>query len=72
MVPLTTDLQATCDLVLSGNYQPENYRRISYGKPHEKGIGASSPDKKQRGCGFKHGKCGKACGCRKKEASCHM
>ena len=71
VIPLTTDLQATHDLVLSGNYQPENYHWISYGKLHEISIGATIPSKRQKGCGCKLGKCGKACGCRKKGASCH-
>ena len=71
VIPLTTDLKATRDLVLSGNYQPENYQSISYGKLHEKSIGATSPPNKHRRCGCKHVKCGKACGCRKKGTSCH-
>ena len=71
VIPLTRPLQATRDLVLSGNYQPGDYRRIYYSKLHEKSIEATSPPRRQKGCGCKHGICVKACGCRKKGVSCH-
>jgi uncharacterized protein YbjQ (UPF0145 family) len=71
VIPLTRPLQATRDLVLSGNFQPGDYRRISYGKLHEKSIEATSPPRRQKGCGCKHGICVKACSCRKKGVSCH-
>jgi hypothetical protein len=71
VIPLTRPLQASRDLVLSGNYQPGDYCRISYSKLHEKSIEATSPPRRQKGCGWKHGICVKACSCRKKGVSCH-
>ena len=71
-IPLPSDLQTVRDMVLSGKFQETSADcpRISYSVYHQSSINAISPPKKTRGCKCRGGKCGKACGCRKKQFSC--
>ena len=71
-IPLPTDLQTIRDMILSGKFQETSADcpRISYSKYHQISINAKSPPKKTIGCKCRGGKCGKQCGCRKKQASC--
>ena len=71
-IPLPSDLQTVRDMVLSGKFQETSADcpRISYSVYHQRSINAISPPKKTRGCKCRGGKCGKACGCRKKQFSC--
>jgi len=70
-IPLPSDLQAVRQLVLSGNFEPKTCPRISYHKLHEKGINATSPIKRTKGCHCRGGLCRKGCGCKKKGVTCH-
>ena len=70
-IPLTAELAAVRQLVVTGNYKPRNCRTISYAKLHEICINATSPIKRNKGCKCKRGLCGKGCGCRKNGVSCH-
>ena len=65
--PLQADLADVRQMVLSGKFDPKKCPGISYSKLHERSIDATSPVKRGKGCKCKHGVCGKACGCKRKE-----
>jgi hypothetical protein len=65
--PLQADLADVRQMVLSGKFDPKQCPGISYSKLHERSIDATSPVKRGKGCKCKHGVCGKACGCKRKE-----
>lgn len=70
-IQLPAELQTVCDIVLSGKFQETSADcpRISYPVYHQRNINAISPPKKTKSCKCRGGKCGKGCGCRKKQAS---
>ena len=70
-IPIPAGLQAVQELVLSGEYNPNNKKRILYSKYHEKCIDATSPIKRGKGCKCRNGKCGNSCGCKKMRLKCH-
>ena len=69
--PLSVKLTSNCEMVLTRQFNPKPCPRILYAKLHELKIGAIFPVKIGKGCKFKNGICGKACGCKKKKLKCH-
>ena len=70
-IPLPDELLQVRDMVLTNTFDRTGPPRISYNKLHEIMIGATSPLKRQKGCGCKGGRCGKHCGCKRNKVSCH-
>ncbi len=67
-LPFAYELQKVRDMILSGEYNPKEQKRISFSKCVYKEVNSTSPGKRTKGCGCKRG-CNKSCGCKKKVQS---
>jgi hypothetical protein len=56
--------------LLSGDFNPNWQKRISFSKYVDKEMDSTSPVKKTKGCDCKRG-CNKSCGYKKKGMKCH-
>ncbi len=61
ILPIASELQKVRNMILSGEYNPKEQKRISFSKYVDKEMDSTSPVKGTKGCGCKRG-CNKSCG----------